>query len=334
MNEYCLYVKGTHCAACKVLIEDVLSEQPGVSNVTVDLVAQKVTVQCEASDVESAAALWTTVLKPHGYSLSLTEQKKSKDFKTLWYAVPLGLIILVLFFWLQRSGIVTIGFAGELTPWTAVLIGIIASLSTCLAVVGGLVLSLSAKVSKDVSTARPFSFFHVGRLVGFMVLGGILGAVGGAVSINSKITTVLGLLVAVVMVILGINLLDVFHRARRLQFTLPRGLSRITKIEKGFFAPFIVGAGTFFLPCGFTQSMQLAALSSGSAWQGSLIMTAFAVGTLPMLALLSFGSFRFAHTRYASLFFKTAGIVVIGLGIFAILTGLAGLGIIRPLFSI
>ncbi len=28
--------------------------------------------------------------------------------------------------------------------------------------------------------------------------------------------------------------------------------------------PIIVGVGTFFLPCGFTQSMQIAALSSGS----------------------------------------------------------------------
>ncbi len=334
-NEYCFYVAGTHCAACKVLIEDVLSEQPGVTKVSVDLVAQKVTVHgMLADDAMTAAARWTTLLTPHGYSLSLTEQKKPKDLKTLWYAIPLGLVILTIFFWLQRSGIVNVGFTGELTPWTAVLIGLIASLSTCLAVVGGLVLSLSAKISKDVSTVRPFGFFHVGRLAAFMILGGVLGAVGGVISINGRVTAILGLLVAVVMIILGINLLDIFHRARRLQFTLPRGLSRITKIEKGFFAPFIVGVGTFFLPCGFTQAMQLAALSSGSFWKGSLIMTGFAIGTLPVLAALSFGSFRFAQTRYAPLFFKTAGVVVIGLGIFALLTGLAGLGIIRPLFSI
>jgi hypothetical protein len=53
-----------------------------------------------------------------------------------------------------------------------------------------------------------------------------------------------------------------------------------------------------------------------------------------MLALLSFGSASFAHSKYAPLFFKSAGIVVIGLGLFALLAGLAGLGIINPLFNI
>jgi hypothetical protein len=53
-----------------------------------------------------------------------------------------------------------------------------------------------------------------------------------------------------------------------------------------------------------------------------------------MLALLSFGSASFAHSRHAPLFFKSAGVVVIGLGLFALLAGLAGLGIIEPLFNI
>lgn len=80
--------------------------------------------------------------------------------------------------------------------------------------------------------------------------------------------------------------------------------------------------------------MQVSALGSGSFVSGLFIMLAFALGTLPMLVLLSFGSASFAHGKYAPLFFKSAGIVVIGLGLFALLAGLAGLGIINPLFSI
>jgi hypothetical protein len=53
-----------------------------------------------------------------------------------------------------------------------------------------------------------------------------------------------------------------------------------------------------------------------------------------MLGLLSFSSVSFAQSKYAPLFFKSAGIVVIGLGIFALLAGLAGLGVIAPLFNI
>jgi len=52
----------------------------------------------------------------------------------------------------------------------------------------------------------------------------------------------------------------------------------------------VVGALTFLLPCGFTQSMQLLALQSGSMWQGMLIMTAFALGTLPVLFGLGMGT--------------------------------------------
>ena len=43
--------------------------------------------------------------------------------------------------------------------------------------------------------------------------------------------------------------------------------------------------------------------------------------------------FPFAHTRYAQLFFKTAGVVVIGFGLLSLFASLAGLGIIKPLFN-
>ena len=63
-------------------------------------------------------------------------------------------------------------------------------------------------------------------------------------------------------------------------------------------------------------------------------MFAFALGTLPVLLLLSFGSVSFSKSKHAPVFFKSAGIVVIGLALFALLSGLAGLGIINPLFNI
>jgi sulfite exporter TauE/SafE len=64
-----------------------------------------------------------------------------------------------------------------------------------------------------------------------------------------------------------------------------------------------------------------------------IIMTMFAIGTLPMLALLSFGTFQFSKTRYATLFFKSVGVVVIGFGILSLAAALAGMGIIPPLFT-
>ncbi|MBI4235566.1 sulfite exporter TauE/SafE family protein [Candidatus Peregrinibacteria bacterium] len=336
MKKHLLHVRGTHCSACKVLIEDILIEHKDVHNVSVNLHRQIVEIEGDLEgETHEIAAMLNPLLADGKYFLSAEKLKSERDFKSLMIAIPIGAIGLVLFFLLQKSGLINFGFEGGFTPWTALLIGLVASVSTCLAVVGGLILSLSAKISQDVSTFRPFTFFHVGRVLGFAALGGVLGAIGSAIEINYTITAVLGLFAALVMIILGINLLDVFQFTKSFQLALPKGLyDKITKIENGFFAPFIIGVLTFFLPCGFTQAMQIAALSSGSIFSGGLIMLMFALGTLPMLALISFTSFKFAHTKYASLFFKSAGIIVIGLGLFAFLAGLAGLGIISPLFNI
>ena len=244
------------------------------------------------------------------------------------------LTCLFLFFLLQKSGILNLGIGGETTPVTSFIIGIIASLSSCLAIVGGLVLSLSAKITQNNngSNKKPFILFHIGRLFGFAILGGILGLIGKAIEINFIFSAILGLIASSVMIMLGLNLLGVFTKSK---ITLPSNIfSFFRKVEHDSWAPLLIGLGTFFLPCGFTQSMQIAALSSGTFASGFLIMFSFALGTLPVLALLSFGSVSFAHSKYAPLFFKSTGVVVFGLGMFALLSGLAGVGIINPLFNI
>lgn len=334
MNAHVLYVSGTHCPACKVLVEDLLGEQDGVEAVAVDLRQQQITVQTEApATLEQLIQKWTPVLRPHGYGLSIENPGTKRDHRQLIPAILIGLLVLAGFFAAQRSGILAWDLRQPLTPATAILIGVVASFSSCLAVVGGFVLSLSSQLAQDTRSLRPVMSFHVGRIAGFVVLGGALGLLGQAIAINFTAATLLGLVAAVVMVLLGLNLTGLFNV---MQFiALPRGaFDRLTRIETGAAAPFLLGALTFFLPCGFTQSMQVAALASGSPVTGALIMGMFALGTLPMLSLLSFGSFRFAHSRYAPLFLQSVGVVVIGFGLFAILTGLAGLGVIPPLVTL
>ena len=339
MKKYTFHVTGTHCASCKILIEDILNEQDAIKNVYVNLKKEIVSIETiNDNNSSELIQILNDKIKSHGYTLSLEKniiQEKSDDI--IWKALPIGLVFLILFFMLQKSGILNLGIGGGTTPTTSFIIGLIASISSCLAIVGGLVLSLSAKISQDnVSDTKTFFLFHIGRLVSFGLLGGILGALGNAIGINFTFTAILGILASVIMLLLGLNLVGIFAKNKA---TLPSGIfQKITlvfrRIEHKTLTPLIIGFGTFFLPCGFTQSMQVAALSTGSFTEGMFLMLAFALGTLPMLALLSFGSASFTHSKNAPLFFKSAGIVVIGLGIFALLAGLAGLGIIRPLFNI
>lgn len=336
MKNYTLHVSGTHCASCKILIEDILGNQDIVKGVHVNLKKEIVHIDTDSSSSpEELALLLSEKIKSHGYTLSVEKvikEKQSDDI--IWKAIPIGLVFLVLFFILQKSGILNLGIGGKTTPATSFIIGLIASVSSCLAIVGGLVLSLSAKVMQDdgKSPKKPFILFHLGRVLGFALLGGILGLVGKAIGINFMLSAILGLIASAVMILLGLNLVGVFKKSK---VTLPSNLfNYFRKVEHATIAPILIGIGTFFLPCGFTQSMQVAALSSGSFISGMGLMLAFALGTLPMLALLSFSSVSFAHSKHAPLFFKSAGVVVIGLGIFALLAGLAGVGIISPLFNI
>lgn len=335
MSIYTFHVTGTHCASCKILIEDTLAAQSMVSRVSVNLKKETVEVDADtALDAPALAAALSEQIAPYGYALSVEKTAALRQgHSSAWKAFPIGIAFLALFFLLQKSGVLNLGIGGGATPVTSFIIGLIASVSSCLAVVGGLVLSLSAKVSQDgVSDKKNFILFHIGRFGGFVLLGGLLGAIGSALRISFTFTALLGILASLVMLFLGLNLVGI---AAKRSVTLPSGVfGFFRKIEHKTLTPLIIGIATFFLPCGFTQAMQVVALSSGSFLSGALIMGAFALGTLPVLALLSFGSASVAHSKHAPLFFKSAGVVVIGLGLFALLGGLAGLGIIAPLFNI
>src|SRR3989338_10504920 len=148
MKTHIFHVSGTHCAACKILIEDILKEQDFVKYVHVDLKRETVEVETDsAMSAEGLAKILTEKTKPNGYALSsekIIQEKRPDD--VIWKAIPIGLGFLALFFLLQKSGILNLGIGGRATPATSFIIGLIASVSSCLAIVGGLVLSLSAKV--------------------------------------------------------------------------------------------------------------------------------------------------------------------------------------------
>jgi len=338
MKTYLFHVDGMHCKACTLLIETELGETPDVQRVTAHLSSNTVKVEGDFGDMsaEAIAAKLSLPLKKHGYTLSLEKQtvvKKWSDFKS---AVPIALGFAVLFVLLQKMGLINLVQGNNVTYGTAFVIGIIASLSTCMAVVGGLVLSMSATFAKEGDRVRPQVLFHIGRIGAFFVLGGVIGALGSAFALNATATFVMSFVIAIVMFILGLNLLEVFPWAKRLQPSVPQFLSRHTlAVSKWNHAitPVAVGIATFFLPCGFTQSMQLYTLGTGSFLTGGLTMLAFALGTLPVLALISFSSLSIKNSPKAGVFFKSAGLIVIMFAIFNLLTSLTAIGLVPPLFN-
>lgn len=251
-------------------------------------------------------------------------------------AVPIALAFVFLFVALQNMGIVNLVQGGDVTYGTAFVIGIIASLSTCMAVVGGLVLSISATFAKEGDKIKPQLLFHGGRLVSFFILGGVIGALGSAFTLSTSATFILSVAIGIVMLILGINLLDVFPWAKKLQPSMPKFIARhahgVSKFNHSF-TPVLVGLATFFLPCGFTQSMQLYTLTTGNFLHGGLTMLSFALGTLPVLALISFSSLSMKNSSKSGIFFKASGLIVILFALFNLINSLVVVGVLPPIFN-
>lgn len=339
---YTFHVHGMHCNACVLMTESELKDLPNITSVKSSLKNHSVEVTGDFSDKtpEQIVQELTIPLKPHGYTVSVERQQHNTKWADFKVAFPIALGFAVIFIALQKMGIVNWVGVGNVTYGTAFVIGIIASLSTCMAVVGGLVLSMSATFAKEGDKIRPQLMFHIGRIIAFFILGGVIGALGSAFTLNTSATFVLSLIIGIVMLILGINLLDTFHWAKKLQPSMPKFIAKhahgqANKLAKfnHTLTPLLVGVATFFLPCGFTQSMQLYTLTTGNFLTGGLTMLAFALGTLPALALISFSSLSIQKSSKAGIFFKTAGLIVIMFALFNLINSLVVIGLISPIFN-
>ena len=332
------HIHGMHCNACILMTESELKDLPNVTSAKSSLKNHSVEIVGDFGNKtpEQIVEELTIPLKSHGYTVSIEKQQhvaKWSDFKV---ALPIAVGFAVLFIILQKLGIVNLVNSENITYGTVFMIGIIASLSTCMAVVGGLVLSMSATFAKEGERVRPQLLFHIGRIVSFFILGGVIGMIGSAFTLNTSATFILSLIIGIVMLILGINLLGVFPWAKKLQPSIPKFIAKhahgVSKLNHSV-TPLLLGVATFFLPCGFTQSMQIFTLSTGNFLQGGLTMLSFALGTLPVLALVSFSSFSIKDSSKKGIFFKSAGLIVIMFALFNLLNSLVVIGFLPPIFN-
>jgi uncharacterized protein len=209
-------------------------------------------------------------------------------------------------------------------------IGVVASISSCIAVTGGLLVAVAAKYNEAsgsltaLQRLKPHVYFNVGRIISYTLLGGAIGALGSAVTFSAEMNGILTVAASVVMIFLGLQMLKLFPSLTRFMPAMPKALShRIQDLAerrtKG--GAFVFGAATFFLPCGFTQALQLYVLAKADFTTGALTMLAFSLGTLPALLSLSAVS-SFATGVFQRRFLKLAGAAVIVLGALNIQYGL------------
>lgn len=261
--------------------------------------------------------------------------KVSNKKKSLLISFGIAVGLMTVFYTIQLFGLANLFNPNEINLAGVFIIGVLASLSSCMAVVGSLVLTLSADFAHEKSKT-PLVVFHVSRLLSFFILGGVIGLLGKAFTLSPNANFVLNLILFAVMFINGMVLLDVFKIFRKFSFRMPtKSLEFIDKRLqiKNIFTPALLGMATFFLPCGFTQSMQVYTLTTRDFLFGGITMLTFALGTLPMLSLVSVASVALSTNKHANIFYKTAGFLIIFFGFLNLYGGLVSIGAITPFLT-
>ena len=338
IKERIYYVKGMHCASCEILIEKKLLDLDGVKSVEASLAKGRVLIEYEGR--EPSLGEINEIFRKENYIFfdKSQEQKKSFAENNFFKIAVISLFIIAAFLYLNKLGLsssINVNSKSSLPIFFA--LGLIAGVSSCAALIGGMILSLS-KQWLDVYSDRksvleklqPHLMFNAGRVISFAVLGALLGLLGSRLQISFKFTSFLVIAVSVMMFFLALQMLGI-RAFRRFQFTLPKFATRHIANEtnfKGRYMPFLMGAATFFLPCGFTITVQGLALISGSPWQGGLMTTFFALGTTFPLLLIGFSAIKFSERpRLALQFSKVAGVLILFFALFNINNQLNVLGI-------
>jgi sulfite exporter TauE/SafE/copper chaperone CopZ len=345
MKEYIFKVKGMHCASCEILVEKKLLDINNIKSVNASTAKGEVTIEYEG-DKPSFEKL-NDIFKSDNYVFSNCIGKRNKkdgevkdsENKTspTLIAFDIAIVIIIAFLILDKLGIANFLSLNSTSSLITFLgFGFLAGMSSCAALVGGIVLSMSKQwndlYSLEQSTSKklqPHIMFNTGRLVSYTVLGGVLGLIGSRLQISPQITGYLVIAISLLMIALGLQMLGV-KAFQKFQIKAPKSFTRKIANESNFqgkYMPFVMGALTFFLPCGFTITAQSLALLSGNAFQGALIMGSFALGTIPVLFFIGLSSVKFSSKPHlAERFSKVAGFLVLFFALFNMSNQMSVLG--------
>lgn len=307
-----LPIYGMHCKACELLVESRISELAWVQVKWISQTKNYIEIELDdEKDIKKIKEIITSLW----YEVEKKQTRKNNFFD---YIIIFLLFVLfgILYFLFQDVNFVqNIANVQNASLLVVILIWFVASLSSCLAVTWWIVLWFSKYIDTSNNTQsglKVHTKFHAGRILWFALGGWILGSIGWYFGSIWNLNTFLLFLAGIFMIYMWLHILNLIPS---LKITMPKIFgSKILNMKNPAFAP-IIWALTFFLPCWFTQSMQVYAASSGSFLQGALIMWAFAIGTMPVLFLLGFGSSYFKNKdfHYAN---KVIWVIVIYFWIF------------------
>ena len=331
-----LKIEGMVCVNCENLIEDILLDNDGVIKVEVSY--SKSLAKIDYDENKTSINDMIKIIDVEGYKVvnynnkdlngnlndkrdkSKIQRNESPSENENNTFLILAIIIGVLLF-LKKFGILNIfnvfPTPNENTSYGMLfIIGLFTSLH-CVSMCGGINLSqcLNNNVTDDKyrsSTVKPAFLYNLGRVISYTIFGGIVGGIGSVVSFTGWMQSLIQLIAAIFMVIMGLNMLNIFPWLRKLNPRMPKIFAKKFNTRHNN-SPFYVGLLNGFMPCGPLQAMQIYALSTGSMTKGAISMFLFSLGTVPLMFGLGTLS-SYMSKKFSDKIMKFGAILVIVLG--------------------
>lgn len=292
-------ISGMHCISCEMLLEKAFKNMEWIKVVSIN--HKKWILELDISD-NSQYEKVEKIIEENNFKIDILWNKKGLDqtkilnnIIALLVLILLGIIAYITDIYRYLPDSETLSFGGVF------LIGIIASLSTCLAITGGIIIWFSRYIDSTRWLASHMQvqwMFHFWRILGFFLLWWLLGSIWNIFSINSSINGILNIMIWFLLLYMWLNILGILPSITKFGVHMPkRFAAKIEKITSPSMAP-IVWTLTFFLPCWFTQAIQLMAMSSWNFLTWGLLMMFFAIGTMPVLFSVWVGSSYFRDKNF------------------------------------
>lgn len=289
------FVFWLHCKACELLIWEILSDEKDILEFKLIKTSKSQTYKLnivfsseDFKNKDKTLAFIRELFKNTSYKFSYSLEEKS-NFNWLYFILgtAIAIVILEAFWLLNKFWIINqMWVDANSSLLTFFIFGFLASISSCAVLVWWIILSLT-KLWQEiwVSKWKAVLGFQVWRIISFSILGFVLGLAWSVFTLNLKINAILLLIVAILMLLAGLNFLwiPVLRWLPENKWAMKLRNNRKWNL---LFLPILAWAITFFLPCGFTYTAQVLALSSGNPLKAFFIMLAFVLWTLPILTII------------------------------------------------
>lgn len=207
--------------------------------------------------------------------------------------------------------------------YSALLFGFISSLH-CVGMCGPIAMMIPVDKDHPVKKWLQISTYQIGRVTAYTSLGVVFGIFGAGfflAGFQQQLSIVVGILMIIIAIVPEKKLAQ-YNFSKPIYKIISNVKSQLGLQfkKKSYKSLFLIGLFNGFLPCGMVYVALFGAMAMNHVFLGSLYMTLFGLGTIPlMMVLVNF--FKTTQFSFYSQFQKVIPILIICIGILFVLRG-------------